>query len=52
LAATYAIEYHGTQEHSYTPEEFVARFDREFPDFAGSVDVDSLRPKATSDSAV
>jgi adenosine kinase len=52
LAATYAIEYHGTQEHSYTPEEFVARFDREFPDFAGSVDVDSLRPKATSNSAV
>jgi adenosine kinase len=52
LAATYAIEYHGTQEHAYTPEEFVSRFDREFPDFAGSVEVDSLKPQETSGSAV
>jgi adenosine kinase len=52
LAATYAIEHHGTQEHSYTPDEFVARFDREFPDFAGSISVNSLIPQATSDSAV
>lgn len=43
LAATYAIEFHGTQEHEYTPEEFVERFDREFPDFAGAVDGDALR---------
>jgi adenosine kinase len=37
LAATYAIEQHGTQEHSYTPEDFVARFDRSFPDVAGTL---------------
>lgn len=49
LAATYAIEHHGTQEHVYTADEFVARFNREFPDFAGAVSVDALTPlKATS----
>lgn len=35
LAATHAIEKYGTQQHRYTPEEFVARFDAAFPDFAG-----------------
>lgn len=34
-AATYAIEYHGTQEHEYSAEAFVHRFDRSFPDYAG-----------------
>jgi adenosine kinase len=37
LAATYAVEHQGTQEHSYTPQSFVQRFDRSFPDFAGAV---------------
>jgi adenosine kinase len=37
LAATYAIEHHGPQEHAYTPEEFVARFDHAYPDFAGRI---------------
>jgi adenosine kinase len=37
LAATYAVEQVGTQEHSYTPESFVARFDRSFPDYAGAI---------------
>jgi adenosine kinase len=52
LAATYAIEYHGTQEHSYTPDEFVKRFNHEFPDFAGAVSADSLKPQVATDSAV
>ena len=42
LAATYAIEHHGPQEHSYTPTAFVQRFDIAFPDFAGSVRADQL----------
>lgn len=42
LAATFAIEFHGTQEHSYTHEEFVSRFDGAFPDFSGSVTVEDL----------
>ena len=37
LAATYAVEHQGTQEHTYTPDEFVARFNRAFPDFAGAI---------------
>jgi adenosine kinase len=39
LTSTYVVEHVGTQEHSYTPEEFIARFDRSFPDFAGALDV-------------
>jgi adenosine kinase len=39
LAATYAVEHQGTQEHMYSPESFVSRFNRQFPDFAGTVDV-------------
>lgn len=50
LAATYAIEFHGTQEHEYTAEGFVARFDQSFPDFAGTVDADALRPSTSVDS--
>lgn len=37
LAATYAVERHGTQEHHYSADEFVARFDQAFPDMAGSL---------------
>ncbi|MCC6313129.1 MAG: carbohydrate kinase family protein [Thermomicrobiales bacterium] len=42
VAATYAIERHGTQEHCYAPEGFVARFDSAFPEFAGNVTAEAL----------
>jgi adenosine kinase len=42
LAATYAIEHHGPQEHSYTPAEFVMRFEEAYPDFAGRISVQDL----------
>lgn len=45
LTATYVVEQVGTQEHCYTPEEFVARFDFSFPDFAGAISVSDLRRK-------
>jgi adenosine kinase len=32
LAATYVLEQHGTQNHHYTPAEFVARFRQHFDD--------------------
>jgi adenosine kinase len=44
LAATYVVEQIGTQEHHYTPESFVARFDRSFPDYAGAVGPEDLKP--------
>jgi adenosine kinase len=37
LTAAYAVEQVGTQEHYYTIDEFVERFDLAFPDFAGSI---------------
>lgn len=37
LAAVYAVEQIGTQEHFYSPGEFVERFDRSFPDYAGAI---------------
>jgi adenosine kinase len=37
VAATYAVERHGSQEHRYTPEEFVHRFESAFPEHAGAV---------------
>ncbi len=46
LAATYACEHHGAQEHAFTPSEFIGRFDRVFPDYAGAVSVDELTPVA------
>ncbi len=39
LAATYSVEQHGPQEQTYTADEFVGRFDRVFPDYAGAVEV-------------
>jgi adenosine kinase len=42
LTATWVVEKVGTQEHTYTPEEFVARFDRAFPDFAGAIATEDL----------
>lgn len=44
LTATYVVEQVGTQEHSYTPESFIARFDKSFPDFAGALNVADLTP--------
>jgi adenosine kinase len=32
LAATYCLEQHGTQNHCYTPQEFVERYRRNFDD--------------------
>jgi adenosine kinase len=42
LTATHAIEFHGPQEHTYTREDFVRRFDDAFPDFKGALTVDEL----------
>lgn len=42
LNATYAIEQHGTQEHTYSPDEFIARYDQAFPDFAGTLHADQF----------
>jgi adenosine kinase len=49
LAATYAVEHHGTQEHSFTPQQFVGRFATAFPDYG-----DALSPKdfQTAESGV
>lgn len=38
LAATYCLEQSGTQNHSYTPAEFVARYRRHFDD-QGKLDI-------------
>lgn len=46
LAATYAVEHHGTQEHAYTPEQFLARFASAFPDYAGDLTLDDLTSTA------
>jgi adenosine kinase len=37
LAATYVVEVKGTQSHEYEFDDFVARFDNEFPDYAGAL---------------
>jgi adenosine kinase len=37
LTAVHAVEHIGPQEHSYTPAEFVCRFDRAFPEKAGAL---------------
>lgn len=37
LTAVHAVENTGPQEHRYTPEEFVARFDSAFPDMSGAL---------------
>jgi adenosine kinase len=42
LTATFVVEQVGTQEHHYTPAEFVERFDRSFPDYAGAVTIGEL----------
>lgn len=42
LTSTHAIEYHGPQEHEFTPETFVTRFDEAFPDYVGAVSAEAL----------
>lgn len=37
LAATYAVERPGSQEHHFDAAAFVERFDRSFPDYAGAL---------------
>lgn len=37
VTGTYAVEQHGPQEHHFTPDAFVSRFNREFEDYAGAI---------------
>jgi len=52
MSATYAVEQHGTQEHHYSADEFVERFDRVFPDYAGAIEVDWLQHPVDRDRAL
>ncbi len=52
LAATYAIERRGTQEHLYSAAEFVERFDRSFPEAAGTISPQDLRTAAAERPAL
>jgi hypothetical protein len=38
----------GTQEHSFTTGEFIARFDQSYPDFAGAIRHDQLTQQFAS----
>lgn len=42
LTATHAIEFHGPQEHSFTPQSFLDRFKASFPDVADQLTIDDL----------
>lgn len=42
LTAVHAVEQVGTQEHHYTPDEFVRRFDEAFPGYAGAIDAAAM----------
>jgi adenosine kinase len=42
VAATYAVERHGSQEHAYTPLDFIDRFETAFPEYAGAIKVEAL----------
>jgi adenosine kinase len=47
LAATHVVEQVGTQEHFYTPHDFVRRFAESFPDYAGALSIsDFERPRS------
>lgn len=43
LTATYAVEHHGTQEHTFTPSHFVERFATAFPEFADAISIEELQ---------
>jgi adenosine kinase len=51
VAATYAVERHGSQEHAYTAAEFIDRFGTAFPEYAGAVSVESLQSPVDRDLA-
>lgn len=40
--AVYPVERHGTQEHSFGIEDYIARFDRAFPEYAGRLRVEDM----------
>ena len=44
LAATYVLEQHGTQNHHYTPEQFVERYRRTFGDTPELADLLASQP--------
>nr|MBA2246706.1 carbohydrate kinase family protein [Chloroflexia bacterium] len=52
LTATHAIEYHGPQEHSFTPQSFLGRFQASFPDFADHLTIDDLERTDVTASTV
>ncbi len=43
LTATHAIEHHGPQEHSFTPESFLDRFRTSFPEYIDHLTIDDLK---------
>ncbi|MFL5760366.1 MAG: carbohydrate kinase family protein [Thermomicrobiales bacterium] len=43
VVAAYAIEQHGTQEHTFTPEDFIDRFNANYPESAGAITADQLQ---------
>jgi adenosine kinase len=51
LTATYAVEQIGTQEHTYTPASFLARFDRSFPDYASALELSDFLPQQRAASS-
>jgi adenosine kinase len=51
VAATYAVEQHGSQEHAYNPAEFVDRFDAAFPEYGGALRAEWLRCSVDRDLA-
>ena len=51
MAATFAVERHGSQEHAYTPAEFVGRLETAFPEYAGAVSVEWLNCAVDRDLA-
>ena len=51
VAATYAVERHGSQEHSYAAAEFVDRFETAFPEYAGAIRVEWLNCPVDRDLA-
>jgi hypothetical protein len=51
VAATYAVEQHGSQEHAYTPAGFVDRFESAFPEYGGALSVEWLHCSVDRDLA-
>jgi adenosine kinase len=52
LSATYAVERHGTQEHFYRAEEYLARFDSKFPEYAGAIELAWLQEPVARGAAI